>query len=151
MKQSKRQMAGSGEALPAGAVGETLIARPGSAVTPGASAQDVNKTIVSITLSPGIWAVSGVVTLNPNAATGLKFIYAGISLSNNALDAANANNVVGNDLASTSTAFRYVTTPTRIFNVTSNTVVHLVAGIEYTSLGGATYTTNSSIQAVRIA
>ncbi len=140
-----------GNVVPSGYVGELLFANPGSAVAPGASVQDMNKTVVSITLSPGIWAVSGVLALVVGSSTGLVFAYAGISTSNNAADSSTKNNVAGVDIASASTSKRYISTPTRILNVSTSTPVYLVGGIQYTTLGTAIYDIQSSIQAVRIA
>jgi hypothetical protein len=134
-----------------GKVGEVLIANPAAQVAPGASSQSVNATVVSLTLTPGIWSVSGVLALTLGSSTGLKFAYAAISTANNTADTSIKNNTVGVDIASTSTSKRYLPTPTRILSVTTNTVVYLVAGIEYTTLGSAVYETQSSIQAVRIA
>jgi len=145
------QSAGDGTAVPAGYVGEVQLANPVANVTPGASVQDLNKTVVSITLTPGVWAVSGVVTVNPGTAVGLKFAYVGISLTNNGSDNSTKNNITGLDIASSSNSTRYFPTPTRVLTLTSSTTVYLVAGIEYTTLGTCLFSTISSIQAVRIA
>ena len=68
MRIAKRQLAGSGEALPAGAVGETVISAIDTnwgAITSGAITYSVN----SITLTPGIWVITAFVRFAPGSAT----------------------------------------------------------------------------------
>lgn len=54
MKQAKRQMAGSGEALPAGAVGSITSTDGNFTITNNVG---VVQNVTSFTLSPGVWNV----------------------------------------------------------------------------------------------
>ena len=54
MKQAKRQLAGSGEAIPSGAIGEEKIAY-GTSVATSVANTEVDVPGASITLEPGVW------------------------------------------------------------------------------------------------
>jgi hypothetical protein len=56
-KQAKRQLAGSGEALPAGAVGE--VVKTSATAQTISSAGNVVTNHASITIGPGTWILSG--------------------------------------------------------------------------------------------
>jgi hypothetical protein len=130
-------------------VGEYSLTNSGT-VTPGASTNSANKTVVSKTLGAGIWLVSGVVVLNKGTITGLTNVYVAISLTADNIDSP-ASNSVASHTPSTTAINPYVPTPARIINLSSTTTVYLTAGLEYTALGSATYSNNSSIQCIRIA
>ena len=71
MRQAKRQLAGSGEALPAGAVGEVIFGEQNSLVNFGAA--NTTTGLVTITLSPGVWLISASQTVSSNGATVTAF------------------------------------------------------------------------------
>lgn len=143
----------TGSAIASGYVGEIVSASPGSAVTPGASvASGINKTVTSISLSPGIWDVQGVVQFATGATlAGMTIMYSGISLTDNSNDIANNLAVTGIATNNTVSANFFLPCGPRRLTLTSTTTVYLVAGFNYTTLGGTTYGTNSTIRATRIA
>lgn len=65
MKQAKRQLAGSGEALPSGAIGEILQADDGGYVNTTNAAYN----LLSLTLTPGVWEVTGYCRWDRNNST----------------------------------------------------------------------------------
>ena len=69
MKQAKRQLAGSGEALPAGAIGQELIYSVSNANYPLGSGAEAAITGASLTLTEGVWEVSVLFTLVKDTAT----------------------------------------------------------------------------------
>ena len=61
-KQAKRQLAGSGETLPAGAVGEVLVNTSTSQLqqaSPAAGTYYGPSGIPVLTLTPGVWVITG--------------------------------------------------------------------------------------------
>ena len=139
----------TGASIASGYVGEVILKNPAANVTPAASLQDCNKTVTSQLLQPGVYLVSGVVSVNRGSITGFNNVYACISLNDNANDSASKNNV-GFAFPGTTIASPYVATPIRYLNITTPTTVYLTAGIEYTALGSAVYQTASSLQIIRL-
>jgi hypothetical protein len=147
--QGPVQAAATGAAIAAGYQGENILVNPSGTVTPGASIQDCNKTVASYTLQPGVYLVSGTVALSKGTISGYLGAYACISTSANATDTAAKNNVAWHP-AGSSTSSPYIPVGPRYLNITTATTIYLTAGIEYTTLGTAVYSANSSLQIVRL-
>jgi hypothetical protein len=79
-KQAKRQMAGSGEALPVGAVGEVISFT--SRVTTGSTGSWVANASALATLTPGVWSIKARATFSGQGAANC--VIAGVSTNTNA-------------------------------------------------------------------
>ena len=128
-KQAKRQLAGSGEALPAGVIGERISASIATVISPGAATW---RTVGTITLTtPGLYVFFGVI--GASMTTGPAQVTFGYGLTTNAApNIAECTHFVQNNLTS---AQGYVI-PTTYYNVTAATTVYIV---------GYRWTTNEPI------
>jgi len=148
MRQAKRQLAGSGEALPAGAVGEEISAEQNAFSTTNMATGQTG--FLSITLTPGVWLISAVQAVLQNGSTGT-------AISSLISDVSNVGNTVTGvgvsitDIGTwppnntTSTA---VTHPPFVYKTTTNKVIYLNTYAVYSS---GTPSRRGSIRAVRIA
>ncbi len=139
-----------GSAVAAGYVGEVLSSTLGT--TSAVATTGTYKSLVSVTLTPGVWKVEGLVALNPGTATSLLRFLPAISLTNNALDVTNKGNL--SVLTFTATPAQSVFSPAgrgRLVNVSANTTVYLVGYVEYSAAGTAVYSAETYIEAIRIA
>jgi hypothetical protein len=126
-----------------GMLGERISASPASTVSFGANAAATQ--VASLTLTPGTWLVSGMVRMSISG-TGLAY-FATISSSSNSIDSASFLS----GASATVTGATYVATPVRYVTVSQNTPYYLIGAINYSSLPGGGYLTDSIIQAIRIA
>jgi hypothetical protein len=137
----------SGSAIAAGYIGERLSASPGSAVSIAGSGNGTNVT--SISLSAGIWLVSGVLHYSVSAITGGVWSQCGVSLnSDGTFD--NLQSYTQVTITPNTSSNLVLHSPMRLVNVSTSTTIRLVGALAYSTLTG-TYTTNSQIQAIRIA
>lgn len=137
-----------------GYVGEIISGSPASPVTPGVSVSSgINKTVTSITLTTGIWDVSGTVHFATGATlAGMTRMYVGVSLTTNTNDASTDCAVTGISANNVVSANWFLSSgPRRIVVTTATREVFLVAGFDYSTLGGTVYGTASTIRATRIA
>lgn len=137
------QSAGDGTAIPAGYVGDYKVSNPASTVSFGASAAATNVT--NINLTPGLYMLTGMVRMNISGTVTAYF--AGISTSVNSFDS--FSHISG--ASATVTSATYVTTTTRIVNISAPTIYYLNSSINYSSLPTGGYAVESFIQAIRIA
>jgi hypothetical protein len=82
-KQAKRQLAGSGEALPVGVIGEVIIASFSGIAAGSMPNSGTVVNLATLSLSPGTWLLFGKVTLNITATTAATdpYIAAGINIT----------------------------------------------------------------------
>ncbi len=137
----------SGSAIASGYIGEVLTVTNASPQSPGLT--DAYKTLVTLSLSPGVWRVEGVTSFDPTGISGYTRQISGISLTTNAMDASNLANL-GSIPGGTQTSFVPAGTG-RIVNVSATTSVYLVGLITYTSAGSSAFTVNTHMRATRIA
>jgi hypothetical protein len=137
-----------GVAVDVGYIGEIISQGTHNAATPSSAAQT---TICAMTLTAGIWDVSGGVYLSTGSGTTTTVVGAGISLTTNAWDIFTAENV--HFLGTTSfpaSSTLILPTPIRRIQVTSNTNIYMVARTDFTG-GTNTFTANKSfIRGVRV-
>jgi hypothetical protein len=88
-KQAKRQLAGSGEALPAGVIGQKLT---GTWLNPSAAVGTRNA--LSIDLPPGVWALYGKVYMQSSGATGYVELNCSVSTTSNTQDTESRLNAI---------------------------------------------------------
>lgn len=143
----------TGNPIASGYVGERIFANSSGSVTWSAAATYYN--VASISLPPGIWAVSGTVVFFSSTATGITRLIAAISTSSTTADVTNQNNIASLTGASwnmVSGAEAFVATPTRYMITTTlpTTPVYLLGFINYASNSGG-FTSQSYIQAIRLA
>lgn len=136
----------TGTAVPSGYIGQVISANPGGGVSPAASGSYVNVT--SISLTPGVWAVSGTAFYVVGTATGVTEYITGISLSSAALDVSNENNFAQINPQTSSAA---IPIGPRLISVSSATTVYLVGRVTYSAVGSSGWGVQSRINAVRIA
>lgn len=144
------QSAGDGIAVPSGYVGE-LITNGGTntAVTPSGSSNI--QTLTSISLTSGIWDISGTATFSPGSISNLLYIAVGISKTNNAFDVANAE-ALTQIVPGAATTGTILPTPVRRIVVTSTTTIYLVGQVGYSTVGSAVWNANATfLRATRIA
>jgi hypothetical protein len=132
----------SGVAISSGYVGEWVFATPASAVTFATSGTVFN--IASLTLTAGVWLVYGNGVVIPGSAV-MTASYSGVSLNSTAFDS--LTYVVGGQ--HTSAATNYYASLPRVIR-TTGTTVYLNGNVSWSGTAG-TFSTTSSIQAVRIA
>jgi hypothetical protein len=132
----------TGNAIASGFVGEWIFATPASAVTFGTTGVVFN--ITSLALTAGTWLVYGNVTINPATAT-MTASYGGVSTSSTSFDS--LTYVVGGQHTTTTNTY-YASLP-RVIR-TTGTTMYLNGNVSYSGTAG-TYSTTSSIQAIRIA
>lgn len=133
----------SGSVVPVGMLGERLSSSPASTVSFGANAASTQ--VASITLTPGTWAVSGMVRMNISGTVVAYF--AGISNSASSIDSASFLS----GASATVTGATYVSTPIRYVTINQNTPYYLIGTINFSSAPTGGYGVDSLIQAVRIA
>lgn len=121
------------DAANAGNVGEYLESVLGSGSATSVT-NNTAKTIVSITLTPGDWDVSGLINYIDAASTSTTSSYASLSLVTNAIDTTVgrfSGNFFGAGVPGASTNYGIPVGPLR-FSVSSNTTVFLVAICNFT-------------------
>lgn len=127
-----------------GKVGEYKVANPATTVAFGVNG--AGTTITSISLNPGLYVLNGMVRIIITSGAATNY-YSGISTI--AGDYDSLSHVTG--AAATINGPTYAATGLRYVNVLSTTTYYLIASINYTTIPGGNYTTQSFIQAVRIA
>jgi hypothetical protein len=137
----------------AGYIGERISANS-AGVNVASSSSFAN--IASITLTPGVWAVSGTYQLGISTIAGWSTTLVQISTSSGAADSNNNGGFVLFVPGSTTSAAGSPVIGSlgnRFISVASGTTtpVYLVGRIDYSSQSGCTWTLNSRIDAVRIA
>ena len=110
------QSAGDGTAVPVGYVGELKTASPASVVNFGATAAVTN--ITSVTLTPGLYMLTGMVRINISGTAVAYF--AVISTSINSFDS--SSHISG--ASATISGTTYVPTTTRIVNISATTTYY---------------------------
>jgi len=151
-KQAKRQLAGSGETLPAGAVGEviSITGNYSGGTTTGATAG-------SLTLTPGIWVVS--ISAASLYSSGSISVLEWVAkwTTNSALNPAitdyytTVSDTIGfaNSTATTTAQNRGNPSVVLVTSVASSTPYYLRVAV--TATGGGSIGLNTAIRAVRIA
>lgn len=137
----------SGMDNPEGTLGENLNASPSVAVTPDPTS-GVFKTVTSITLNPGKYLINGAVFINKAAING-SLAETSLSITPNAAGTGvYAKSRQGYPLAALISGL--IHSGVVILKLEEPTTVYLTAALHFATLGGATYTTDSYIDAVRI-
>lgn len=138
----------SGTVVPTGMIGQYGQSSPASTVTPAGTGGYTSVT--SITLQPGIYAVTGNVYMNNGGLTGFTVFVAAISTSSSTIDASPSWIAAVSTVGAAATS---INTPTRFFNIPagSTQVVYLLARLDYSTLGSTTYSAASTLSFVRIA
>jgi hypothetical protein len=138
-----------------GMIGETLEASGGTMGTTSIGVSTASTSICGVTLTPGVWEVQGGFYIIAGATTAWSTAAWGISQTNNGYDSF-AKGGIGQmhglqTVCPVNQAF-FQTTGTRRFNVATGTTlpVYLVGNLVYSTLGGASYGSNSYIKAVRV-
>jgi hypothetical protein len=139
-KQAKRQLAGSGEALPAGAIGEIITSA--SSATGAFANGVVTQNVGTLTLTPGIWLVSVGIKFIVNSSFNFNVI--SISTVSSALDEASAVQ----PQAATAGAYDSYGSLVKVIRVTSSTPIYAVTKT-WIPTGTSTYG-NMTLQAVRL-
>jgi hypothetical protein len=143
-KQAKRQLAGSGEALPAGVAGELIQgSNSGSFTSYGTSGAVADISGATVTLSPGTWVLySDITGLVNKGATDIIHIGSVRKSDNTSVDSwwIQRNNIAG--------LFAITSTRVTVVSITTSTTYKLsmqttAAVTDYASQG-------ASIRAVRI-
>jgi hypothetical protein len=133
----------TGTTVPTSYIGETLTASPGASVTWGTSG--AYKTVTSVTLTPGVWLLKGVVGIDATGATWT-FTDLSISTTTNALGIQESRQ----GYPSTAGSGQYQTGNAYV-NISANTTYYLTARVDYSVNSSVGFTTNSIIRAIRIA
>lgn len=125
-------------AAAAGVVGEVLTIRDATAITPAAS--NAWKTVTQLTLTPGDWLITGSIYLQAGATSAITTLFSEFSLTDNAQDSYASGAVPIYYTAPVPiNASLVLPINAREFSISANTIIYLVAGIAYTTLGGATF------------
>jgi hypothetical protein len=137
----------TGAAIASGYIGELLRATAGGTVAPGASGSA--KTVATITLTPGVWDVSGGVSLTTGTMTGNTYIQCYLTSTNNG----NTNTGVDQStvVAPSAVGVTASTVGPFRFNVSVSTPIYITGEINYSAVGTGVFGTNSVIRANRIA
>lgn len=142
----------TGATIASGYIGERLSSNSSGSVTWTAAGTYYN--VASITLTSGVWLVSGTVSFNSTTATGVQRFVTAISTSNSTPDTVGQNAlsaIGGSSFSMTGSVDTIVVqTPTRYIQVSSSTPVYLLGMVNYSANSG-TFQNVSQIQAVRIA
>ena len=130
----------TGAAVTAGSIGETIS----NTTTSGSLVAGNQTSVGSISLSPGLWEITGATYFAAGASTVTADISSGISSVNNSLPSLLgyyfANNIPN-------TAFQgVVTIPIMNVNISSTTTYYCVVRVNFTV---STYTAQCKIEAVR--
>lgn len=129
-------------------IGEFINNTLASAQTPAATTAFV--AISTITLTAGDWDINGTCELANGGTTAATDYGCAISSANTSRDAANANNICGESATEIVSVNSACGVGPRRVSLTGSTVYYLVAQLTYSTLGGATWTTNSTMQARRM-
>lgn len=139
---SHRIYIGSTTAPAAGIIGERLT----SSVTSVALTSNTETTITSITLTPGVWDVSGIASCTATGGTAVAQAFkVGISTTNNAQSGTLGQDIFQYNIPNISIGSGSVPVVRAV--VTSNTTYYLVCLAVYTS---TTCPANGRISAVRV-
>lgn len=147
----------SGSSPAAEIVGELLsaqrLASAATSITSGVAAD-----VATITLTPGVWLISGAVAVEPTATTVLKFAEHAISKTSNTVPASSTRLTpsageqiilqAGRGEADADAIDMLTHIPPYVYTVGSNTPIYLVSKMTFTT---STATAYGRIQAVRIA
>ena len=153
-KQAKRQLAGSGEALPAGVIGETMQ----SVVELAAAASNAGATLGTLNIPPGVWLIQVACTVINSAGTISAGVFAGVPTTNSALNPTDVG--VGYSLIEAGGYTQALTFPasnTVRTNASNNFVANITSSTSYyhrvswTSTGGGSVGLRGYIRATRIA
>jgi len=130
-----------------GYIGEYVSANS-AGVSVGSSGAFV--TVTSISLTAGDWDVNGTMSLVTGSTTAGTIISGGVSLNPTSEDS-QANGGVFDAFGTLVASSTYLNpTGNRRINMSTTTTVYLVAAVTYTVAGGATWGTNSFLQARRV-
>lgn len=154
-QKTQLQAAGDGTAVPAGYVGETVIAsRDGSGDTGLTNYQWTHHSSDFVTLSPGTWILYGTVQVYTGSTTDTAY---GLEVNTGT---ASGNNSTGFNTAShgciksigPSAAYQKqsMSTIPRVVSISSNTSYYLKAYIT-SATGGSWFTNGATLIAVRLA
>jgi hypothetical protein len=108
-------------------------------------------TVATITLTAGVWLVSGIAAFNPGGIVGCTGILMAISSTTNAADSVSLNNLSQLSFTTTPANANYQTIGPRYVVVSTPTSYFLVGRANFTTVNSANWDANSSIQAIRIA
>lgn len=130
----------------AGNVGEYIFGNSAgvSPVTTG-----VKVIVASISLTAGDWDVDATSVLNTSSTTGTGYAI-GISLTTTSLDTTNAGGLASASYTLNSSFGYQIPVSIRRIILTTTTTVYLIANLNYTVLGSATWTNDSIIRARRV-
>ncbi len=148
-KQAKRQLAGSGEALPAGAVGEEIAAEQNTYITTSL----VNSTTVgflSITLTPGVWIISASQTVLQNGSTGTAFssLLSDVSTSSNTISGVGVSISDNNAWPPNNVTATTITHQPFLYRATTTKTIYLNSFALFTA---GTPSRKGNLRAIRIA
>jgi hypothetical protein len=141
MKQSKRQLAGSGEVLPVGVIGEIIVSAS-SATGTIPTGVTLGQNVGILTLTPGTWLVTAGIEFS--GGTTANFNVLSISAASASIDFTSATQpqpAVAGGYQSTGNV-------TKILRVPANTPIYSVIRTWYTS--GTSAYANMSLIAVRL-
>lgn len=132
-----------------GRIGEFLSSTMGTASAPQASTVYLN--LSTLTLTAGDWEISATCGLNTGGTSAISQEICAISNTSDALDQSNLNNffVYSASALVVSTGYANTLGPRRV-SISGTTTYYLVGRLTYTTLGGATWNTNTTMQARRI-
>jgi hypothetical protein len=134
---------------PEGTLGESLTISPALSITPAASG--VYKTVTALTLNPGKYMISAAVYVNKGTITVGASDFADVSLSA-VTDSAGTGSYSKSRQSYPLQAFSsgMLHTGVLIIKLEIPTTIYLTSSMAYTSLGSATYTSSSYIDAIRV-
>jgi len=132
----------------AGFVGELISANSAGGITPAASGSF--KTVASISLTAGDWDVEGVCGYTGGGTTAATRLLAQISTTNDGSDSTNNGGVAILAATLPVSALQYLSLSRRRISLSATTTVYITAALTYTTLGGATYNSDSYISARRV-
>ena len=115
---------------------------PGGNVTPAATG--VAKTITSIALQPGNWAISGVIVLSPGTILTLGNVTAGISITTDTQPPQANRKRTTSGITTVTNSYL---TPEVLVNITTAQTFYLVGTVDYLTLGSAVFTIESLLVA----
>lgn len=138
-KQAKRQLAGSGEAIPSGAVGEVVIASFSGIAAGSMPAAGVVVNIATLSLNPGTWMLFGKVTLNITATTTAVDPYIAVGINIVSATETGATVQVGQFSTGQATYRSYGCSTIITVSTAPTTPVYLTARHGASNLNGATF------------
>jgi hypothetical protein len=153
MRQAKRQLAGSGEALPAGAIGEVIVGNVGQTV----GTSSTGTTLSTITLFPGVYRIDAYAAIINSAGAITSVEWAGRITTNNALNPGTneyytdfENGAFGNNVQFPSTNQPKGSGSNYIYVTVNTTTLYYLRG-SFTAAGGGSIGLRGMIRAVRLA